>query len=137
MSTSIKEHPTIVAHRQKLALEKLSEPLDAEWLRQLCLNAGADDVGFVEIGRMALAEEKPHIQRAFPHTRSLISFVLRMNRDNVRSPARSVANSEFITRATKPTTRRGTSWRRWRVATADTKTDTKMVKKSSVQLRRF
>src|ERR1051325_6477789 len=95
MSTSIKEHPTIVAHRQKLALEKLSEPLDAEWLRQLCLNAGADDVGFVEIGRMALAEEKPHIQRAFPHTRSLISFVLRMNRDNVRNPARSIANSEF------------------------------------------
>ena len=45
--------------------------------------------------RPALAEERPHIQRAFPHTRSLISFVLRMNRDNVRSPARSVANLEF------------------------------------------
>jgi len=73
----------------------MSEPLDAEWLRQLCLDAGADDVGFVEVDRPALAGERPHIQRTFPRTRSVISFVLRMNRDNVRSPARSIANSEF------------------------------------------
>src|SRR3954468_5423969 len=95
MNASIKEHPAIKAHQQKPALQEISGPLDAAWLRQLCLDAGADDVGFVEIDRPALAEEQPHIQRAFPHTRSLISFVLRMNRDNVRSPARSVANSEF------------------------------------------
>lgn len=69
--------------------------LDAAWLRQLCLEAGADDVGFVEVERAALTAERPHIERAFPRTRTLISIVLRMNRDNVRSPARSVANSEF------------------------------------------
>ncbi len=69
--------------------------LDAVALRQLCLDAGADDVGFVELSRPALASERPHIERTFPPTRSLISFVLRMNRDNVRSPARSVANAEF------------------------------------------
>lgn len=69
--------------------------LDAAWLRQLCLDAGADDVGFVELERIALADERPHLLRAFPPTRSLISFVLRMNRENVRSPARSIANSEF------------------------------------------
>jgi ferredoxin len=69
--------------------------LEAAWLRELCFKAGADDVGFVELQRPALASERPQIQRAFPHARSLISFVVRMNRDNVRSPARSVANSEF------------------------------------------
>lgn len=69
--------------------------LDAAWLRQLCLAAGADDVGFVPVERDSLADERPHITRAFPRTRTLISIVLRMNRDNVRSPARSVANSEF------------------------------------------
>ena len=52
-------------------------------------------MGFVELTRPSLAEERPHIERAFPRTRSLISFVVRMNRENVRSPARSVANSEF------------------------------------------
>ena len=72
-----------------------SAKVDAAWLRQLCLNAGADDVGFVELARPSLAGERPHIERAFPLTRSLISIVLRMNRDNVRSPARSVANNEF------------------------------------------
>lgn len=95
MNTRIKEHPTVAAHRRKLAAEKISEPLDAAWLRQLCLDAGADDVGFVEVDRPALAGERSHIQRAFPHTRSVISIVLRMNRDNVRNPARSIANSEF------------------------------------------
>ena len=95
MNTSVKEHPTVRAHHQRPALPKTSEPLDAAWLRQLCLDAGADDVGFVEVHRPALAGERPHIERAFPHARSLISFVLRMNRDNLRSPARSVANSEF------------------------------------------
>src|SRR5580765_5779544 len=95
MNTPLKEHPTVLAHHQKSALSRTSEPLDADWLRQLCLGAGADDVGFVEVNRPALARERPHIHRAFPHARSLISFVLRMNRDNVRSPARSVANSEF------------------------------------------
>jgi ferredoxin len=95
MKPPITEHPTVRAYRQRPALQKTSEPLDAVWLRQLCLDAGADDVGFVEIESPALAEEHPHIQRAFPHTRSLISFVLRMNRDNVRNPARSIANSEF------------------------------------------
>ena len=69
--------------------------LDAAWLRQLCLEAGADDVGFVELQRPALADERPHIVKAFPPARSVISFVVRMNRDNVRSPARSIANNEF------------------------------------------
>jgi len=95
MSRSLNEHPTIEAHRKKPSQKEVSLPLDAAWLRKLCLDAGADDVGFVKVDHPALAEERPHIQRAFPHTRSLISLVLRMNRDDVRSPARSVANAEF------------------------------------------
>src|SRR5947199_1889447 len=96
MNSPVNEHSTLAAIRARQTQPpKISEPLDAEWLRQLCLDAGADDVGFVEADRPALAGEHPHIQRAFPRTRSLISFVLRMNRDNVRSPARSVANPEF------------------------------------------
>ncbi len=69
--------------------------LDATWLRDLCLAVGADDAGFVEVDRPALAGERPHLASAFPRTRSLISIVVRMNHENVRSPARSVANAEF------------------------------------------
>src|SRR4051794_28964631 len=95
MNTSLNDHPTVVAHRQRPAAEKISQPLDAAWLRKLCLDAGADDAGFLEIDRPVLAQERPHIERTFRHTRSVISFVLRMNRENVRNPARSIANSEF------------------------------------------
>ena len=84
-------------HSKRPATASAATPrvLDASWLRQLCLEAGADDVGFVELERPGLAVERPQIERTFPRTRSLISFVLRMNRDNVRSPARSIANKEF------------------------------------------
>ncbi len=69
--------------------------LESSWLRQVCLDAGADDVGFVSVNSPALAEERPHVERAFPRTRTLVSLVVRMNRENIRSPARSVANHEF------------------------------------------
>lgn len=95
MNASMKEHPTITAHRQKAVPQEKAGLLDAAWLRQLCLDAGADDVGFVEVDRAALAQERAHIQRAFPHARAVISIVMRMNLDNVRSQARSIANSEF------------------------------------------
>jgi Fe-S-cluster-containing hydrogenase component 2 len=95
MNIPIKEHPTVKAYRQKPALEKTSGPLDAGWLKQLVLDAGADDVGFVEIGRPALDDQREDILKAFPHTKTLISFVIRMNREAIRTPARSVSNNEF------------------------------------------
>jgi NAD-dependent dihydropyrimidine dehydrogenase PreA subunit len=64
-------------------------------LRQICLDAGADDVGFVSIGRPEIATEKPFILRAFPSTKTLVSLACRMNREPIRSPARSLANLEF------------------------------------------
>jgi ferredoxin len=70
------------------------EPLNSEWLKQLVLDAGADDVGFVEIGRPALDDQRHDILKAFPHTKTLISFVVRMNREAIRTPARSVSNTE-------------------------------------------
>src|SRR5678816_4333632 len=62
---------------------------------RLVLDAGADDVGFVEIGRSDLDDQREDILKAFPHTKTLISFVVRMNREAIRTPARSVANLEF------------------------------------------
>ncbi|WP_342212964.1 4Fe-4S binding protein [Nocardia wallacei] len=90
------EHPTVVRVRERSADAVLRPgPLDAEWLRKLALQAGADDVGFVEIDRPELADERAEIESALPGARALIGFVCRMNRDSIRSPARSVANLEF------------------------------------------
>ena len=69
--------------------------LSADELRRLCLEAGADDVGFVSIDSPDLREEADHARAARPTVRTLVSLVVRMNREPIRSPARSVANLEF------------------------------------------
>ncbi len=61
----------------------------------MCLRAGADDVAFASVDDPALASEVEHVRAALPGTNSYISLVVKMNRDNVRSTARSVANQEF------------------------------------------
>jgi len=69
--------------------------LETGWLRTLCLEAGADDAGFVEIDRPSLDVDRQDILAAAPWTRTLVTFVLRWQRENIRSPMRSVANHEF------------------------------------------
>jgi Fe-S-cluster-containing hydrogenase component 2 len=90
------EHPTVKRFREQTAfIPAPTAILDADVLRQLCLDAGADDVGFVEIDRPGISDQKKEILAAFPATKTLVTFVCRMNRENVRTPARSVANQEF------------------------------------------
>jgi hypothetical protein len=86
-------HPTV----RKVRSRKTEKPgvIDADWLRQLCLDAGTDDVAFESIDNPDLASEREHVDAALPGTASYISLVVRMNCDNVRSTARSVANQEF------------------------------------------
>ena len=87
------DHPTVRKVRGRHA-----EPpgvIDADWLRTICLEAGADDVAFASVDNPELASELDHVENALPGTKSYISLVVKMNRDNVRSPARSVANQEF------------------------------------------
>jgi epoxyqueuosine reductase QueG len=96
--TQSAEHPTVKKFREQTAGRTDlpgTQVLDAAWLRQLCLDAGADDVGFVESDRPEIADQKAEIQSVFPRTKTLISVVCRMNRENVRTPARSIANLEF------------------------------------------
>ena len=93
--TALEAHPTVKKYYQINKNPPRKEPLNATWLKQLVLDAGADDVGFVEIGRPALDSQREDILKAFPHTKTLISFVVRMNREAIRTPARSVANTEF------------------------------------------
>ena len=69
--------------------------LSAGQLREMCLGLGADDVGFVDISHPALANQKADILKVFPWTKTLISFVGRMNRANLRSPARTIASIEL------------------------------------------
>src|SRR4051812_33557970 len=90
------EHPTV----RKVLADRADRPpraevIDADWLTSICLAAGADDVAFASVDNPDLGSEVPHVQQALPGARSYISLVVKMNRENVRSTARSVANQEF------------------------------------------
>ncbi len=94
----LNNHPTVKHYNKRKASATLhSTPLklSASDLRTMCLEAGADDVGFVEITRPSLADHKAAILNAFPWTRTLVSFAGRINRENLRSPARSIASLEL------------------------------------------
>lgn len=88
------EHPSVVRFRASVP-QPPSGALEADWLRAVCLDAGADDVGFVAIDRPELDDQRVEILALAPGTRTLISLVCRMNRGPIRSPARSIANLEF------------------------------------------
>lgn len=85
---------TSILPKAKLTSEN-TRTLQSDWLKQLVMNAGADDVGFVDIDRPALDDQRRDILSVFPRARTLISYVCRMNREAIRAPARSIANLEF------------------------------------------
>jgi len=89
------DHPTVLKVRAAKTPPAPSEPLSAAWLKDLCLDAGADDVGFVAIDRPDIAGQVADILKILPETKTLISIVSRMNRDAVRTATRSIANHEF------------------------------------------
>jgi ferredoxin len=91
---TLENHPTVVLAR---AAKRPAAPQmrSSQWLKALAREHGADDVGLVEIERPELADQLGYIRQVFPATKVLLSFVIRMNREPVRSVARSVANQEF------------------------------------------
>jgi len=76
MAVQIDEYPTVLDFWQKAATMPPapvnSAPLEAAGLRQLCLDAGADDVGFVEVERAEFASHPAEISALRPGTRTLI-----------------------------------------------------------------
>ena len=92
------ENPTVKRFQEdtKLPSDSVSlTKLDAKWVRNVCLEAGADDVGFIEIDRKEIADQRKDILTAFPRTKTIICLVHRINSDSVRTPARHITNIEF------------------------------------------
>ena len=88
-----RDHPTVT---KVLSLPRFERSqLSQTSLRALCLECGADDVGFVSIHRPEVDDQRNEILKVFPRTKTLISLVCKMNREPIKSPARSAANLEF------------------------------------------
>jgi len=66
------EHPTVRSFQERDAAgHSVVQPqtVDRDWLRQVCLEAGADDAGFVEIDSPAIADQKMDILWLLPKTK--------------------------------------------------------------------
>lgn len=59
------------------------------------MDCGADDAGAVLIDRPELDDQRDDVLKFAPWTKTLVSIVCKMNREPLRSPARSLANLEF------------------------------------------
>lgn len=94
LAAGANEHPDVARYRAGQAITD-NGPLPASFLRDLMLDCGADDCGFVAVSDPAVANQQAWIGALLPGAKSLISFVVRMNRDTVRTSVRSVANEEF------------------------------------------
>lgn len=79
-------------HEATLAKHHEPQVLDSAWLRDVCLESGARDVGFVEIGRAALGGERQRAERLFPRVRTLVALCTVSNPDAIRSVSRATAN---------------------------------------------
>ncbi len=88
-----------IAHRARRETHDVPTILDTADLRERFLAAGAHDVGFVDLANPAIDDQCEILLAAFPRTQALVSFVVRMNREDMRTPPRSVPNAR---------TRRGT-----------------------------
>lgn len=94
--TPLAEHPTVRRfYGSAQPAPEPARPLDSAALRQECLALGAHDVGFVEVDHAGIADQREEILALMPRARTLISYLVRMNREAIRSPARSLSNLEF------------------------------------------
>lgn len=95
----LQEHPTVINYHSKTSdsdQKDRNTPLDACWLKELILKAGADDVGLADIDRPGIAGHRQDILDIFPGTRTLVSFVYRLNPENIRCVSRAISDTEFI-----------------------------------------
>jgi len=99
---ALEDQPAVIRYRAREAEAARTQPardpaapVDTAWLRQLSLDCGADDVGFVAISREELAPQIGKITKLMPEVKTLIALCCRMNRSAVKSTTRSIANHEF------------------------------------------
>ncbi|GAB6125889.1 4Fe-4S binding protein [Humidesulfovibrio idahonensis] len=77
------------------AMAKASPVLTADELREICMEAGAADCGFVELSRPALDFERQDIIEVYPRTKTLIALAFALNPENMRSSVRNMSSSEL------------------------------------------
>jgi ferredoxin len=93
-----KDHPTVKWFYDSLGdtnVAAMPAVLDAQRLRNLCLQSGAADARFVQVDRPAIATQREAVIQAFPGTRTIASLAFRHNREALRTVFHSLTSLEF------------------------------------------
>lgn len=69
--------------------------ISRDTLKEIVLNSGADDCGIVDLNRPSIQSEVSEIKKAFPKLKTLVSFVLFLNKSNLRSVDESLMDIEY------------------------------------------
>jgi len=92
----LSDHPTVKAYK-----EKKSQPLDTPAiletaaLKQMALDAGADDSGLIDLSRDSMTPYKQDLLDVMPDAKSAMVLAIRLNQTPLRSLAHSIADNEF------------------------------------------
>ena len=90
------DHPTVKAYKEgRIPSTPPSGELKADQLKQIALDAGADDAGIIDLSRDALADHRQDLLTAMPDTQSIMALVFRVHQQHLRSTVHSVADFEF------------------------------------------
>lgn len=95
---NLNDHPTVKRYYQNAIPNDgavKQSLLNATELKRKFMELGADDVGFVSLADPAISEQKAEIIHTYPWAKTLVSIVGRMNKESLRSPARSVSSIEL------------------------------------------
>ena len=90
------DHPTVKAY--KLGKNESPKPvksLKSAQLKQIALEAGAHDAGFIDLARDAMTDYRKDLSDAMTDTQSVMVLVFRVNQNHLKSLAHSVADYEF------------------------------------------
>lgn len=96
---SIKNHPTVKWFNRDSGSHRTGikeDQLNYEIIKAMAHEAGADDCGLADIESAALEKEKQEILSLYPKTRTVISIVIKLNRENIQCVSRSVSDHEFV-----------------------------------------
>jgi len=94
----LNDHPTVKWYHEKGQTRRAgysSLRLEHQVLRDLCMEAGADDAGFVDMGRPAISDQREELLDLLPGTKTMVCMVYRVDRQHLRTSAHSIANLEF------------------------------------------
>ena len=90
------DHPTVKAYKEQKS-QPITSPaiLEAAVLKQMALDAGADDSGLIDLSRDTMAPYRQDLLDVMPDTKSAMVLAVRLNQTPLRSLAHSIADNEF------------------------------------------